>query len=61
MDCDRRITAVDVLAHPYLKQYYDPNDEPVSKEYDASFEAHEFDISTWKGRIMSSNVSECTT
>lgn len=26
----QRITVEQVLAHPYLKQYYDPNDEPVT-------------------------------
>ena len=27
-----RITVEDALAHPYLDQYYDPQDEPVAQE-----------------------------
>ena len=29
---NNRITVEDALAHPYLEQYYDPNDEPVAQE-----------------------------
>uniref|UniRef100_A0A914QZM7 Mitogen-activated protein kinase 1 n=1 Tax=Panagrolaimus davidi TaxID=227884 RepID=A0A914QZM7_9BILA len=29
---NRRITIEDALAHPYLEQYYDPHDEPVSED-----------------------------
>ncbi|RVE69322.1 hypothetical protein OJAV_G00076790 [Oryzias javanicus] len=28
----KRISVEDALAHPYLEQYYDPNDEPVAEE-----------------------------
>ncbi|KAI8434706.1 hypothetical protein MSG28_003232, partial [Choristoneura fumiferana] len=28
----KRITVEESLAHPYLEQYYDPNDEPVAEE-----------------------------
>jgi len=28
----KRITVEECLAHPYLKQYYDPTDEPVAEE-----------------------------
>ncbi|GMR41786.1 hypothetical protein PMAYCL1PPCAC_11981 [Pristionchus mayeri] len=28
---NRRITIEEALAHPYLEQYYDPNDEPVAE------------------------------
>ncbi|XP_013776206.1 mitogen-activated protein kinase 1-like [Limulus polyphemus] len=28
----KRITLEDALAHPYLQQYYDPDDEPVAEE-----------------------------
>jgi mitogen-activated protein kinase 1/3 len=27
-----RITVEETLAHPYLEQYYEPADEPVSEE-----------------------------
>lgn len=29
---DKRITIEEALAHPYLEQYYDPQDEPVAEE-----------------------------
>ncbi|NP_999813.1 MAP kinase [Strongylocentrotus purpuratus] len=29
---DKRITVEEALAHPYLEQYYDPDDEPVKEE-----------------------------
>ena len=28
---DQRITVEEALAHPFLEQYYDPTDEPVSE------------------------------
>lgn len=51
LDGDRRITAADVLAHPYLTQYSDPIDEPICSKYDASFEADELDTSAWKSKL----------
>ena len=38
IDPDRRITAEQTLAHPYLAQYADPTDEPNSAPYDQTFE-----------------------
>jgi mitogen-activated protein kinase 1/3 len=29
-DPNKRIDVTDALAHPYLKQYYEPNDEPIA-------------------------------
>ena len=29
---DKRITVDEALAHPYMKPYYDPTDEPVSQQ-----------------------------
>ena len=29
---DKRITVDEALAHPYMKPYYDPSDEPVSQQ-----------------------------
>uniref|UniRef100_A0A915PH92 Mitogen-activated protein kinase n=1 Tax=Setaria digitata TaxID=48799 RepID=A0A915PH92_9BILA len=29
---NKRISIEDALAHPYLEQYYDPNDEPICEE-----------------------------
>jgi len=48
LDPDTRITAEEALAHKYLEQYSDPDDEPISEPYDASFEEEEFDVPTWR-------------
>jgi mitogen-activated protein kinase 1/3 len=31
-DPNKRIDVCDALAHPYLKQHYDPNDEPIATD-----------------------------
>lgn len=49
LDSDKRITAEQALAHPYLAQYADPSDEPVSPPYDQSFEALDLPVEKWKG------------
>ena len=49
LDADIRITAEGALAHPYLAQYADPSDEPVSAAYDQSFEDMELTVDKWKG------------
>ena len=49
LDADKRITADQALAHPYLAQYADPSDEPVSAAYDQSFEDMELAVEKWKG------------
>ncbi|XP_065213685.1 mitogen-activated protein kinase p38a-like isoform X1 [Planococcus citri] len=48
LDSDKRITAEQALAHPYLAQYADPTDEPVSPPYDQSFEAMDLPVEQWK-------------
>lgn len=48
LDSDERITAELALAHPYLAQYADPSDEPVSPAYDQSFEDMEAPLETWR-------------
>jgi len=49
LDADKRINAEQALAHPYLAQYADPTDEPVSPVYDQSFEDMELPVERWKG------------
>jgi len=52
LDADRRPTATQALAHPYLSQYADPSDEPVSESlFDDSFEDKEMDVKEWKSSI----------
>ncbi|XP_039276626.1 mitogen-activated protein kinase p38b isoform X1 [Nilaparvata lugens] len=48
LDSERRITAERALAHPYLAQYADPTDEPISQPYDQSFEDMELPVEEWK-------------
>lgn len=50
LDSDKRITAEQALAHPYLEKYSDPTDEPSSQPYDQSFEEHELSTEKWKGK-----------
>ena len=49
LDADKRITAEEALAHPYLAQYADPSDEPCSPPYDQSFEDMDVSVEEWKG------------
>ena len=52
LDADRRPTATQALAHPYLSQYADPSDEPVSESlFDDSFEDKDMDVKEWKRLI----------
>ncbi|KAL4227017.1 Mitogen-activated protein kinase 14 [Mactra antiquata] len=48
LDADTRITAEQALAHPYLKQYADPSDEPTADKYDQSFEDLDLSIPEWR-------------
>jgi p38 MAP kinase len=54
LDPDRRITAEQALAHPYLQQYADPSDEPISPLYDQSFEEKDMEIDGWKSELNES-------
>ena len=58
LDPDTRITAEQALAHPYLKQYADPTDEPTSEPYDQSFEEKDLDIPTWRSKLDNSGMVE---
>lgn len=49
LDSDKRITAEQALAHPYLSQYADPSDEPVAIPYDTSYDDMELPVDGWKG------------
>ncbi|CAH1783779.1 unnamed protein product [Owenia fusiformis] len=48
LDTETRFTAEQALAHPYLSQYSDPTDEPISEPYDQSFEDKELSITEWR-------------
>lgn len=52
LDSDLRPTAEQALAHPYLAQYADPNDEPTAPSlYDESFENMDRSVDDWKRLI----------
>jgi len=51
LDTDKRITAEQTLAHPYLAQYADPSDEPDSPPYDQTFEDYELSVEEWKENV----------
>uniref|UniRef100_U5EY70 mitogen-activated protein kinase n=1 Tax=Corethrella appendiculata TaxID=1370023 RepID=U5EY70_9DIPT len=57
LDADKRITAEQSLAHPYLEKYADPNDEPISALYDQSFEDMEVSVEKWKELVFQEVVS----
>jgi len=48
LDADRRPTAEGALAHPYLAQYHDPEDEPTAQVFDDSFEDKELSAVDWR-------------
>ena len=50
MDSDKRVTAEQALAHPYLAVYADPTDEPSSPPYDQTFEDLDLPVDQWKGK-----------
>ncbi|XP_065571935.1 mitogen-activated protein kinase 14-like isoform X3 [Artemia franciscana] len=51
LDAEKRLTAEQALAHPYLAQYADPTDEPTSPPYDQSFEDMELSVEDWKDSV----------
>lgn len=57
LDADKRITAEQALAHPYLEKYSDPSDEPTSALYDQSFEDMELTTEKWKELVFNEVVS----
>jgi p38 MAP kinase len=48
VDADKRISAEQSLAHPYLAVYADPTDEPISTQYDQTFEDLDLPVDQWK-------------
>ncbi|VDM43373.1 unnamed protein product [Toxocara canis] len=50
LDPDHRPTASEAMEHPYLSQYHDPSDEPVSPPLDIDFDG-DFPIEQWKELI----------
>ncbi|XP_060649148.1 mitogen-activated protein kinase p38a-like [Drosophila nasuta] len=57
LDADKRITAEQALAHPYLQKYSDPSDERTSPLYDQSFEDMNLSVEKWKEYIYKEVVN----
>jgi len=51
LDTDKRITAEQTLAHPYLALYADTSDEPSSAPYDQTWEEYDIPVDKWKANI----------
>ncbi|XP_017113745.1 mitogen-activated protein kinase p38a [Drosophila elegans] len=51
LDAEKRITAEEALAHPYLEKYAEPSDEQTSPPYDHSFEDMDLPVDKWKELI----------
>ncbi|ERL86141.1 hypothetical protein D910_03554 [Dendroctonus ponderosae] len=52
IDSDKRITAEQALAHPYLASYADPNDEPTSAPFDESEETMNYPVEKWRELVL---------
>lgn len=52
LDADKRPTATQALAHPYLAQYADPTDEPTAEPYDESFEDKDLTVAEWRSKFF---------
>lgn len=50
LDPERRLSAADCLAHPYLEEYQDSDPDPPAEKYDDSFESLNLAIPEWKSK-----------
>merc|ERR1712027_24238 len=53
LDADKRIHAGQALSPPYLAQFADPSDEPISLAYDQTFEGFDLTVDQWKEYVWS--------
>lgn len=52
LDPDHRITAEEALAHPYMENFHEPEDEPVAEQkIDMSFDDAELSAEEWKKKM----------
>ena len=48
-DPQKRVTAEEALAHPFLEAFHDESDEPIAAApFDWVFSEKDFDAETWK-------------
>ncbi|XP_006122678.2 mitogen-activated protein kinase 12 isoform X3 [Pelodiscus sinensis] len=48
LDADKRITAVEALAHPYFEPVHDPEEETEAEKYDDTFDNMDLPLDEWK-------------
>ncbi len=56
LDPDERITCEAALAHPYLRTFHDPTDEPEGPLFDDMYETQDYPISEWKGKLKKKHI-----
>lgn len=57
LDADKRPTATEALAHPYLASLADPSDEPSAEPCDQSFEDRNLSVHEWKRLVYEETVN----
>ncbi len=51
LDPNDRIDCENALAHPFLKAFHDPEDEPIGVPFDDKYENQEFSVQDWKSKL----------
>ncbi|XP_037928074.1 mitogen-activated protein kinase p38b [Teleopsis dalmanni] len=57
LDAEKRITAEQALAHPYMETYHDLSDEQTSPLYDQSFEDMDLPVDKWTQLVFTEVLS----
>lgn len=52
LDPEKRLSATECLAHPYLAEYQDSDPDPPAVKYDDSFESLDLGIAEWKSNAL---------
>ena len=57
LDPVRRPTAEMALAHPYLAEWADTNDEPIAQPIDEMFEQIDLSVNEWKNLVFNEIIT----
>uniref|UniRef100_A0A8C4YQA3 mitogen-activated protein kinase n=1 Tax=Gopherus evgoodei TaxID=1825980 RepID=A0A8C4YQA3_9SAUR len=52
LDAEKRITAVEALAHPYFESIHDPEEETEAEKYDDTFDNMDLPLDEWKRKSI---------
>lgn len=52
LDPEKRLSAAECLAHPYLVEYQDSDPDPPPVKYDDSFESLDLSVAEWKSNVI---------